>query len=46
MLRCAARYGAGARCNVYCATSPDLDRPALRGRCYFDSNCAPIQPSK
>lgn len=31
----------GARCTVYCATSPDLDTPSLHGVTYFDSNCAP-----
>ncbi|KAL4856494.1 Retinol dehydrogenase 12 [Chlorella vulgaris] len=36
----------GARCSLYCATSPDLYRPALKGCYYFDSNCAPVQPSR
>jgi len=31
----------GARCSVYCATSPDLEKPKLAGVTYFDSNCAP-----
>jgi hypothetical protein len=38
--------GAGARCSLYCATSPDLYRPTLKGCYYFDSNCTPVQPSK
>lgn len=37
---------AGARCSVYCATSPDLDAPKLQGCYYLDSNCAPIPPSR
>lgn len=36
----------GARCSVYCATSPDLDRPQFPGHYYFDSNCTPITPSR
>ncbi|GAB4815098.1 hypothetical protein N2152v2_002144 [Parachlorella kessleri] len=32
--------------NVYCATSPDLDRPKAQGLYYYNSNCTPIQPSK
>lgn len=37
---------AGARCSVYCATSPDLDKPKMQGCYYLDSNCAPIAPSR
>ncbi|KAI3432217.1 hypothetical protein D9Q98_003779 [Chlorella vulgaris] len=36
----------GARCSLYCATSPDLYRPALKGCYYFDSNCTPVRPSR
>ncbi|KAL4424097.1 hypothetical protein ABPG75_001398 [Micractinium tetrahymenae] len=36
----------GARCSVYCATSPDLEKEKLRGSFYFDSNCAPVAPSR
>lgn len=35
----------GARCSVYCATSPDLDKPAAQGLYYYDSNCTSIPPS-
>lgn len=37
---------AGARCSVYCATSPDLEKQKLQGKYYFDSNCTPIAPSR
>lgn len=36
----------GARCSVYCATSPELEGSKLAGQYYFDSNCAPIAPSE
>lgn len=37
----------GARCSVYCATSADLEGSKEAGTaCYFDSNCAPIKPSR
>ncbi|KAL4419280.1 hypothetical protein ABPG77_008330 [Micractinium sp. CCAP 211/92] len=36
----------GARCSVYCASSPDLEKESLQGRYYFDSNCTPIAPSR
>ncbi|PRW61076.1 short-chain dehydrogenase reductase SDR [Chlorella sorokiniana] len=36
----------GARCSMYCATSPDLDKPKMQGCYYLDSNCAPIPPSR
>lgn len=31
---------------MYCATSPDLDKPKMQGCYYLDSNCAPIPPSR
>jgi retinol dehydrogenase 12 len=36
----------GARCSVYCSTSPDLDSAKLSGITYYDSNCAPGATSK
>ena len=37
----------GARSSVYCATSPDLDKPKSRGiHYYYDSNCAPVAAHK
>ena len=35
----------GARCTVYCATFPGVEKDVCeKGHCYYDSNCKPVAP--